>query len=147
MEFYQAKRKELTVPVIPLIDILAILLIFFIISTTFKKPRPILTIDLPTVKEVATDEVTEDRAVLAVAADGRVTLDIHEVPEGTLSAYLMQFKSEFPNRELELEADQAVSLKQLFSIWDALTEADIEIKEVPARIRIPETATSEGGGQ
>ncbi|NNC88310.1 MAG: hypothetical protein HKN82_07610 [Akkermansiaceae bacterium] len=137
MEFYEPKKKDMSVPIIPLIDILAILLIFFIISTTFKKPRPILTIDLPTVKEVFTEEVTDERAVLAVAADGRVTLDIHEVPEGTLAAYLMQFKTDNPNRELELEADQAVSIRQLFEIWDALTEADIEIKDVPARIRVP----------
>ena len=148
MEFYEPRKKNLNVPIIPLIDILAILLIFFIISTTFKRPRPILTIDLPTVKEVPTGTEAEERAVLAVTADGRITLDnVLEVPEGTLAAYLQQFRSEYPGRGLELEADQGVSIKQLFEIWDALTEAGIPIKDVPARIELPTEATSPEGAE
>ncbi len=72
MQFYRPQRKQLTVTIIPLIDIFAILLIFFIVSTTFKKPRPILTIDLPTVKEMPSQTVVDERAVLAVAPDGTV---------------------------------------------------------------------------
>lgn len=137
MEFYRPRRKPLTVPIIALIDIFAVLLIFFIVSMTFKKPRPILTIDLPTVQEVPTDTVVEERSVLAVAADGRVTLDQLEVPEGLLPEFLNVFQSENPGKRLELKADQAVSLKQLFAVWDALTEAGIAIKDVPARIQMP----------
>jgi len=47
-------------------DILAILLIFFIVTTTFKEPRPALEIDLPTVKDIPSTEITETRSVLAV---------------------------------------------------------------------------------
>lgn len=137
MEFYRPKKKSLTVTIIPLIDIFAILLIFFIVSTTFKKPRPILTIDLPTVKEVPTETVSEERAVLAVAPNGQVSLDQLEVPEGLLVEFLNVFQTQNPGRRMELKADQAVSLKQLFEIWDALTTAGIEIKDVPARIQVP----------
>ena len=137
MEFYRPKKKPLTVTIIPLIDIFAILLIFFIVSTTFKKPRPVLTIDLPTVLEVPTDTVIEERSVLAVAANGAVTLDQLEVPEGLLVEFLGVFQQQNPGRKMELKADQAVSLKQLFGVWDALTKAGIEIKDVPARILLP----------
>lgn len=144
MEFYRPRRKPLTVPIIALIDIFAVLLIFFIVSMTFKKPRPILTIDLPVVEEVPTDMVTEERSVLALAPDGRVTLDQLEVPDGLLVEFLNVFQTQNPGKRMELKADQAVSLKQLFKVWDALTEAGIEIKDVPARIQMP-AGTGEDG--
>lgn len=137
MEFYTRQKKPLTIPIMPLIDIFAILLIFFVVSTNFKKQRPILTIDLPTVVDMPSEMITEQRAVLAVAADGRITLDETEVPDGLLGAWLGVFQEKNPGAKLELKADEGVTLKQLFGVWDALTEAGIEIKDVPARIRLP----------
>ena len=141
MEFYRPKKRPLNVPIIPLIDILAILLIFFIVSTTFKKPkvaRPIIEIQLPTVREVPTTTTTEERATLAVSPDGRITLDGYELASPDfLADTLIVFKRENPGRKLELAADQGVTLSQLFMVWDALTRAGIEIKDVPARIKLP----------
>ena len=59
MHFHRITRKRAEVPIVPMIDILFILLVFFIVSTTFKKPRDILRIELPTVREVPSDTVTE----------------------------------------------------------------------------------------
>ena len=52
MEFHRVQRSRAQVPIVPMIDILFILLVFFIVSTTFKKPREVLQIELPTVKEI-----------------------------------------------------------------------------------------------
>ncbi len=144
MEFHHPRKKPPTVPIIPLIDILAILLIFFIVSTTFKKPkkpRPILQIELPTVREVPSATVADERAVLAVTRDGRIVLDDYELagPE-YLEDALLVFKRRNPERKLELKADRGVTIAQLFLIWDALTKAGIEIKDVPARVKLPGTA-------
>jgi biopolymer transport protein ExbD len=139
MEFHRPTRKPLTVPIIALIDIFAVLLIFFIVSMTPKKPRPILRINLPTVTELPTDTVVEERAVLAVAPGGRVTLEQLEVPEGLLVEFLKVFQTENPGRQMELKIDEAVSVKRLLEVWAALTQAGIEIKDVPARIRVPIT--------
>lgn len=123
----------------PMIDILFIVLIFLIVSTTFKKPRTILPIELPTVREIASTEVMDERSVLAVDKDGRITLDSLVVPDAQLlDAYLKAFLKENPGRKLELEADKQIPLEKLLEVWDALTRAGIQIKDVPARIRLPE---------
>ena len=41
-------------------------------------------------------------------------------------------------RKLELEADKQIPLEKLLQVWDALTRAGIQIKDVPARIRLPQ---------
>jgi len=138
MHFHRPVRKRSEVPIVPMIDILFILLIFFIVSTQFKKPRTVLRIELPTVREVASDKVADARSVIAADADGHITLDSLKVPEGLLQSYLAAYQKQNPGRKLELEADRKLSLENLLGIWDSLIKAGIEIKEVPARIRLPE---------
>lgn len=138
MHFYRQTRKRAEVPIVPMIDILFILLVFFIVSTTFKKPRNILRIELPTVREIPSDTVVDSRSIIAVDALGNITLDTLAVPEGLLQSYLAAYQKQNPGRKLELEADKQLPLERLLQVWDALTKAGIEIKDVPARIKVSE---------
>lgn len=136
MHFYRRPRKRVEIAIIPMIDILLILLIFFIVTTAFKKPRSVLRIELPTVKEIPSDHVADARSVIAVDALGNVTLDSLAVPEGLLQSYLSAYQKQNPGRKLELEADRKLPLERLLQVWDALTKAGIEIRDVPARIKV-----------
>lgn len=148
MEFYRPGKKGDKVPIVPLIDILTILLIFFIVTRGVPEveenknpppePRPVVQIDLPIVREAPTSEVVDRRAVLAVTPEGIITLDNYQLASpDLLTDALIVFQREFPQRKLELAADQGVTLSQLFMVWDALTAVGIPIKDVPARIRLP----------
>lgn len=139
MKFPRLHRTRAQVPLVPMIDILFILLVFFIVSTTFKKPREILSIELPTIREIESQTVADTRSIIAVDALGNVTLDALIVPEGLLGAYLDAFLKQNPGRKLELEADRRLPLERLITIWEALTKAGIPISEVPARIKVPES--------
>ena len=119
-----------------MIDILFVLLVFFIVSTAFKKPRDILQIELPTVRAMPSDQVADNRSVIAVDASGNVTLDSLAVPEGLLESYLAAYQKQNPGRKLELEADRKLPLERLLSVWDSLTKAGIQIRDVPARIKV-----------
>jgi biopolymer transport protein ExbD len=138
MRFYRPKTPRSQVAIIPLIDILFVLLIFFIVSTAFKKPRDVLRIELPTVREIPSDQVMDTRSTLALDAAGNITLDTLAVPEGLLESYLTAYQKQNPGRKLELEADRTIPLERLLKVWDALTKVGIEIKDVPARIKVPE---------
>jgi len=137
MRFHRPKTTRSQVAVIPMIDILFVLLVFFIVSTAFKKPRDALRIELPTVREIPSDKVTDTRSVIAVDALGNITLDSLAVPEGLLESYLIAYQKQNPGRKLELEADKKLPLERLLGVWDSLTKAGIQIKEVPARIKMP----------
>lgn len=136
MRFHRLKSTRSQVAIIPMIDILFVLLVFFIVSTAFKKPRDVLKIEIPTVHEIATDTITEPRSIIAVDALGNVTLDSLAVPEGLLQSYLTAYQKQNPGRKLELEADRKLPLERLLQIWDALTKAGIKINDVPARINL-----------
>ncbi len=138
MHFQRPVRSRSQVQIIPMIDVLIFLLIFLIISTQFKKPRNVLRVELPTVHEVPSDKVTDTRSIIAVDAEGRITLDSLSVPEGLLKSYLVAYQKQNPGRKLELEADRKLPLERLLAVWDSLIKAGLQIKDVPARIRLPE---------
>ena len=136
MRFYRRPRKRIELTIIPMIDILLIMLVFFIVTTAFKKPRDILRIELPTVREIPGDKLVAPRSVIAVDALGNIKLDTLSVPEGLLQSYLQAYQKQNPGRKLELEADKQLPLERLLHVWDALTKAGFEIKDVPARIKL-----------
>lgn len=138
MHFQRIHRKRAEVPIVPMIDILFILLVFFIVSTTFKKPRDVMKIEIPTVREVPSEQISDTRSVIAVDALGNITLDSLAVPEGLLESYLAAYQKQNPGRELELEADKKLPLERLLQVWDALIKSGIDIKDVPARIKVPD---------
>ena len=130
-------------PILPLIDILMILLIYFAVEYDPKKKREVLHIELALAQDLATTQVVAPAAVLAVAADGRVTLDAARITEGMLVDYLKIFRETFPNRKLELEPDKQVPLETFMKVQNALIEAGINPKDVPTRVKIPKSALTE----
>lgn len=139
MHFHRIHRKRAEIPIVPMIDILFILLVYLVVTTEAKKPRNTLKIEIPTVREIPSDTATDTRSVIAVDALGNITLDSLNVPEGLLESYLAAYQKQNPGRKLELEADRKLPLERLLQVWDALIKAGIEIKDVPARIKVPDT--------
>ena len=62
MQFYRKKGRTMGVPIVPMIDILTILLIFFIVHTQWKKPQTLLKIDVPGAEFIEGAPSTEQRA-------------------------------------------------------------------------------------
>jgi len=135
VEFHRPSRSIPTVPIIPLIDILAILLIYFAVEYDPKIKRNVMNIDLAVAQDSATVEVDDPAAVLAISADGQITLDATRIHDGMLVDYLKVFREQFPNRKLEVEPDKNISLEQLINIQSALIKAGIDPKFVPMRVK------------
>ena len=131
MQFYTRKRRHLFVNVVSLIDILAILLIFFIVTTTFRKKQPQLQINLPesTAAETAPAPSTEP-IVLRVKSGDEISLDDKPVALDQLSAAIQSARDAEPKRGLALQADREAAFGVVVKVLDALKQAGIQ--DVPA---------------
>ncbi len=128
-------------PIVSLIDILAILLIFFILTSTFREEKSFAEITLPKAGALASETSSEARLELAITAGSKVFLGAREVAPGELAAALRQLKADRPAVRLELKADEDAPLKTLVAAWDALTRAGFRVKDVPARILLQKPAS------
>ena len=125
MKFYTKPRRTPTIIVVALIDILVVLLIFFMVSTTFIR-QPAVQISLP--KSKSGKEVKREQGlVLTIAPDRRMFLNLQPVELGQLTDRLRAAKAQDPNVVLELRADQKTTLDVVISVVDAANQAGLQI--------------------
>lgn len=134
MRFYTKKPVQPTVPIVSLIDILAILLIFFIVTTTFKRKKLLLNIALPKSSEMEGATEVAQRLTLSVTEGEEIYLEDTPLELEELASALIALKADRPEAKLELKADESLSLGFLVGIWDALNQSGFKVQEVPARI-------------
>ncbi|MBE7496197.1 MAG: biopolymer transporter ExbD [Verrucomicrobiaceae bacterium] len=136
MNLRPSRRPVPVIPIVSLIDIMVILLIFFIATTTFKKQKVEVKITLPESKALGGAAATpEARTTITVTKDQKIFLDARPVELDKLAIALTSLKEAKPGAKLELEADTESNLGLLVKIWDALREAGYSINDVPARIQ------------
>ena len=134
MNFIRKRASRPAVPIISLIDILAILLIYFILTSAPLEEKTFANITLPEASALSASASSESRLELAVSAASKIFLGADEVPIGELAGRLRRLKAERPEVKLELKADEDAPLKILVATWDALTRSGFQVKDVPARI-------------
>ncbi|HEY5779482.1 MAG TPA: biopolymer transporter ExbD [Terrimicrobiaceae bacterium] len=131
MRFYSRKRRAPSIIIVSLIDILAILLIFFIVTTTFRKNQPQLQINLPESKTAEQAPAEKDEpAVLRIKSAEQITLDEKPVTLDTLGEALKSLRSQAPSRPIAMQADREAPFGVVVSALDALRDAGI--KNIPA---------------
>lgn len=131
MKFYTKKRRIPVITIIPLIDILCILLIFFIVTTTFKKESSQLKINLPESKE-AKQAAAESKppVLLRVKNEENLTLDDQPVAVADLAQALKTQLAKEPGRAIALQADKEANFGLIVKVLDALQAAGV--KNIPA---------------
>ena len=131
MKFYTKKRRTPVITIIPLIDILCILLIFFIVTTTFKKEITQLKINLPESQE-AKEAAAESKppVLLRVKDADNLTLDDKPIAVADLAEALKSQIAREPERPIAMQADKEANFGLIVKVLDALQAAGV--KNVPA---------------
>lgn len=126
MKFYARPRRTPQVIIVSLIDIFAILLIFVIVTTTFKKIQPQVTIKLPESKNAVSSDSSDEPVVLSVSDTEEIFLDAKPVTLGELTSAVEKLIAEKGRPNLAMKADKKVSYGFLIQVLDALKEAGVK---------------------
>jgi biopolymer transport protein ExbD len=132
MKIAVRKRRAPSIIIVSLVDILTILLIFFVVSTTFKKDQPEVQINLPDSKTAVNAAAELEHAVVSVNENDEVRLDGNVVSPEELEILV---KNLSPTRKssLALQADKKASFGTIIKVMDALKLAGV--KNLPAFTR------------
>lgn len=123
MKFYARPKRTPTVIIVSLIDIFAILLIFVIVTTTFKSMQPEVAIKLPeTTTASATDEQNPP-VVLAVTKEGDLTFAEAETTLEELPALLESTIA--AKKRIALKADQNAPFGRIIQVLEVLKKAGV----------------------
>jgi biopolymer transport protein ExbD len=105
MKFYTRRRASPVITIVSLIDILTMVLIFFVFTTTFKTQQPQVEIVLPkAVSGVAATSETKP-VILAITPKGEVFLDDKPIELDALGDAVKKIQAS--NGQLAMKADEA----------------------------------------
>jgi biopolymer transport protein ExbD len=125
MQFYTRTKRPLTINIVSLIDILCILLIFFIVTTTFKKSEPEVEIKLPESTEAKETERTNEPIIIYATKDKKIFVGEEEVPLGGLTDALVRKKAATEAPLFALKADRDVPLGFFVKVLDSSKAAGL----------------------
>ncbi len=128
MEFEGVRRTTVVPNLTPLIDIVFLLLVFFLLTSHFVRDES-LAVDLP--KATSGQAMDEDDVVeVVVDAGGTVRVAGEVVRTGDLSSRLEVLLRGRERRQVRLRGDRASSLEQAVAVLDAARRAGAEAVDI-----------------
>ena len=119
MDFERSPRRSLNLPLTPLIDVVFILIIFFMLTTSFMRIES-LELMLPSTGKVSDKkEVTH----IFIHANGELILGKRLVEPDELSETLVRLFSQDKTSPIMLLTADGVTMQQLVAVMDRVTAA------------------------
>jgi len=132
VKFAVKKRRAPSIIIVSLVDILTILLIFFVVSTTFKRDQPEVQINLPESKTAQNAPAELEHAIVSVDQNDEIKLDGRSISVEELESAVRDLPSTRKS-SLALQADKKASFGMIVKVMDALKLAGV--KNLPAFTR------------
>lgn len=127
MNFLPRRRRKPEVIIVSLIDIFAILLIFMVMTTQFKRQEASVTIKLPESKTAVVAEKTASKTVvLTIAENEELFIDEKKIEIDALKPAITELMKLSPPPTLALNADKKAPFGVIIRVLDVLKESGVK---------------------
>jgi biopolymer transport protein ExbD len=123
MQLLEKKRKKVVINITSLIDVLFLLLIFFMVSSTFLE-QPGMKLELPETKSNAPEKI--ENFILEITTEGSMTLNGESVQLDNLEEKFKQMLPDVQEKSLVLKADKNVSHGNVVKVMDLAKLSGLE---------------------
>ena len=114
VEFVRPKRPTMALDLAPLIDVVFLLLVFFMLTSSFLPPA--LPVELPVAGN--TESAPAEPVVLVIAADGSISLNGEVVVLAVLADRLAQALAASESKALHVRGDRAAPYGVFLEVMD-----------------------------
>lgn len=123
---FQTTEPELAVfPLAPMIDVVFLLLIFFIATMQFSQSERELNVSVPVAEEGADARQTVGEIIVNVREDGGVVVDHAEMTQDQLFAKLTRIAAVHKNQAIRIRGDGKVEYQKIVEVIDVCQKAGI----------------------
>lgn len=120
----RAPEEEAEINLTPMLDVVFIMLIFFIVTATFVKEAGV-TIEKPKVETAVKQKLAS--ILIAVSADGEIWVDNRQIELGALTSVISKLYAENPLGTISIQADEKAPAFHIVNIADAAKEAGVKV--------------------
>lgn len=116
MHYRKRRNKKLSINIIPLVDVLTVLLFFFLVTMQFK-PFKVLNLNLPEIKTAGQNRMDES-LLIALDVEGEIYFNGARVNLAQLSDALEQARDLSLEAPVLIMADERIELKLITEVMD-----------------------------
>ncbi|MFS2197962.1 ExbD/TolR family protein [Pseudomonas sp. Pseusp3] len=121
MKFRRKQRENVDINLVSLIDVVFVLLLFFVVTTTFTRETQ-LRVDLPEAVSGSPSEDQNKPLDIAISADGVFSVNNQILPKSDLASLMDALQKEAngdTNRPLSISADGKTQHQSVITAMDA----------------------------
>ena len=123
MKFYSRRRVSPVITIVSLVDILTMVLMFFVYTTTFKTNQPQVVLVLPKVEHAGNTVAETNTTILSVSEKGTVFLNEKEVALDDLGTQVKALQEK--GQHFSMKADEKAPFGTIMSVLDTLKGAGV----------------------
>ncbi len=135
MQFHEKKKNRVIINITSLIDILFLLLIFFMVSSTFIE-KPAMKLDLPRTSQNNTSRI--ENYSLFITREEEIFLNQKKVDLADIQTQLEAIKDEIETEGIVLQADEDIRYGLVIEVMDIIKTAGIQKLIVATESKKPE---------
>lgn len=121
----RASSEEPVIPMAPMIDIIFLLLIFFITTSIFARLENELSITVPAAESAEPPKRALGELIVNVKADGAIVVNQREVTLAQLETLLARIAKQFPDQSVIVRGDRMTAFEDAISILDTCAKAGV----------------------
>lgn len=125
------KKRSLILNLTSLIDVMFLLLIFFMVTSTFRN-QPAITLVLP--RSATAAETVDTPVILYLTDGGEVYVNDSHVPLGELSGVLVELHTTSKDNRMVLRADEKASHGDVVGLIDTIKQSGFTRISLSARL-------------
>jgi biopolymer transport protein ExbD len=125
MKFVSRQAPPISLQLAPMIDILLLLLCFFITSWQYTKSETELNVAVPTAKEGAEPERSRGEIIINILTDGTIRVEGLTVDRPQLFEKLSAIAKQYNNQPVRIRGDGGVAYQRIVEIIDTCQGAGI----------------------
>jgi biopolymer transport protein ExbD len=124
-------EDETEVNLTPMLDVVFIMLIFFIVTASFVKEAGI---DVNRPSAATAERKEKGNILVAISADNQIWIDRRQVDPRALRANIERMHAENPNAAVVIQADEESKNKLLVQVMDAARTAGVTSVSIAAEV-------------
>jgi len=120
------QTEDATINLTPMIDVVFLLVIFFMVGSEFSEAESRIPVNVPTAGQMQPMTRGPDEMVVALALDSTITLDGQPMSITQLAQTLKQHHANYPDLRVAVRGEANGSLQQTVEVLHAIRSSGIE---------------------
>ncbi|MGV3485213.1 MAG: ExbD/TolR family protein [Planctomycetaceae bacterium] len=125
--------EDSSINLTPMIDVVFLLLIFFMVGSRFGDAEGRIEVSVPGVGELRSMTRVPDERMVEVTGDGMITLDNQAVNEQQLADQLRFAHSQYPDVKVAVRGDGQASFQRIAEVLQVIRSSGVKQMGIAAR--------------